>query len=93
VVNVVRWLKKKEELVSEKKNDVVAEEVKLSPPTKPETKIVKKESVQERYEIGSIATQTSEVIINTETGEHLDVLTALVLILNKIDKIEDTING
>ena len=47
-----------------------------------------KEVFKERYSVGTIATQTSEVIINQETQEQIDPNTALVMILNKLEKIE-----
>ena len=72
-----------------KKGDVVVvrpdvrEEDKLVQP------VVKKVDVfVERFGLGEVVTGTEEVIVNKETGESLDVKGVLLLVLNKLEKIE-----
>lgn len=40
------------------------------------------------FDIGEVATQTEIIIKNNSTGEIMNVSQALVLILNKIEKLE-----
>jgi len=54
-----------------------------------EGSVVKKSEVEDRYSVGTIATQTSEVIIDNASEEQLDLQAVLVLILNKLDKLEN----
>lgn len=79
------WGKKKN-VVEEVKKEVAVVEKLVEP--------VKKEIVQEeeRYSLESVATQTSNVIYDKATDEKLELQDALVLILNKLDKLEQLLN-
>lgn len=46
---------------------------------------------KETFELREVATETARVIHNNETGEELDIPTAIVLILNKLEKLEEGI--
>jgi hypothetical protein len=56
----------------------------------PTTPVVaeKKNVLVDKYVIGTMATQTEEVILEANTEQPLDDKAVLVLILNKLDRIE-----
>ena len=80
------WIRKKkiEEAVTE--NKAVVEPVVVQP-----TPVKVSVDNQERYSLTTIATQTNDVIVDKATDETIDVQSALVLILNKLDKIEEVL--
>lgn len=47
----------------------------------------------DNFSIQVVATQTAPVIVNNKTQESIDEITAITMILNKLDKIEKTICG
>lgn len=51
------------------------------------------EEQKNKYQLGQYATQTEQVIINTETEETMDQMTAMLHILNVLEKINKSING
>lgn len=58
-----------------------------------EDKEVKSIEVEELFEVGTIATSTEQAVIYKPTGETVDVTTALVEILNTLNRLEKLIKG
>lgn len=47
-----------------------------------------KEEKKDRYELGEVATQTQQVIVDTESDKTMSVEQGVVLLLNKLEEIE-----
>lgn len=80
------WGKRKKKEIEEAKEA-------FQPPTPPKTETEKPVRETERFTLKSYVTQSESRIVDTETNEEYDVLTALVLVLNALDEINETING
>ena len=74
----MKLFKKKEQEEASEEIEETKEEIKVD--TNKERKI--------KWQITEVATQTQPALINTETNETVDVLSAMALILNKLDDIE-----
>ena len=79
------WIRKKK-IEEATENKAVVEPVVVQP-----TPVKVSVDNQERYSLTTIATQTNDVIVDKATDETIDVQSALVLILNKLDKIEEVL--
>jgi hypothetical protein len=56
--------------------------------------MAKKEENKDRFQIGQVATEHQAVIVDTEDdNKSYDVLSALILVLNKLDSMEKKIVG
>lgn len=77
----------------EESSDVVEAQVPEKPLPPPPTPQQPKAVFEDRYEYGEVATSTERVVINKENNEALGVVEALVLVLNKLDKIEEYLEG
>jgi len=87
LLNKKRKVDEKISVKSEQEEALVEEQV-LIPPKAP-TKIVEEKP---RYSVRTIATQTSEVIVDEETEQPIDNNTALVLILNELNELKKLLN-
>ena len=58
-----------------------------------ETKPIKKTVNNDRFLLKQIATQVEQVIVDDATGEQYSMLEAVVAMMNKLEEIDQTING
>jgi len=81
---------KKSKKKIEEENNMAFLKKKVEEDAEPETKPIDKDS--NVWEIGEVATATSPILINKNTGEQLEMIQALALILNKLERIEKFID-
>lgn len=62
-------------------------------PVRPPAKPIVKEKLEARFTISSVVTATEPAIVDTTTNTALSQMEALLLILNKVERIEGTICG
>lgn len=68
------------------------EETKVETPVVPKP-VQKKQVNQDRFQLKQIATQVEQVIVDDATGEQYTMIEAVVAMMNKLEEIDQTING
>ena len=55
--------------------------------------MAKKEEKESKWSAGQIAREVDYVIVNSETEDQLNIYTALAVILNKLERLEQELEG